>query len=267
MRVARFVLSIVLSSSFPFPSASQQASAPAPNSSPQAATLLSQSAAALSGNIALSDVTLSGTVRRIAGSDDESGSVVLTATASGSSKIALSFSSGNRKEVRTNSNNSPTGSWSGTDSIAHSIAVHNLFTDWGLFPTFTFSNLNGSATTVFSYIGQETRNGHSVQHLSIQQQFPNQTGSVASLLQHLSQMDIYLDASTSLPVSLAYNIHPDNDADLDLPVEIGFSDYRPVNGAQIPFHVQKYLNNNLSLDLQFQSVAVNSGLTTNSFSL
>src|SRR5438445_6471880 len=107
MKALSLVFALLLT--FPNLAVSQQASVPASSNSTQAATLLTQSAAALTGSVALSDVTLSGTARRIAGSDDESGSVVLTA--SGSSKLALSFASGNRAEVRTNSSSGPAGSW------------------------------------------------------------------------------------------------------------------------------------------------------------
>ena len=272
MKVFSFLSALLLT--FPNLAVSQQASAPASSNSSQAATLLGQSAAALTGRVALSDVTLSGTARRIAGSDDESGSVVLTATASGSSKLALSFASGNRSEVRTNSSSGPAGSWSGPDGAAHPISYHNLMTDSGLFPAFALVSLLASQNTVATYVGQETRNGASVIHLSAYQQFPGITGANAALPQHLSQIEIFLDPATLLPASIAYNTHADNNALLDIPIEIIFSDYRPVvaglqtggvSSPQIPFHVQKFLNNSLLLDLQFQNVTTNSGLSASSF--
>src|SRR6266567_2590459 len=119
MRVARLVLSVSISFLLAISLAAQQTA----TSNPEALQLLQQSLKALSGGQTLTDVTLSGTARRIAGSDDESGSVVLTATASGSSKLALSFASGNRSEVRTNSSSGPAGSWSGPDGAAHPIFV------------------------------------------------------------------------------------------------------------------------------------------------
>src|SRR5207249_5360375 len=67
---------------------------------PQAAALLARAAAALGGTTALSDITLSGTVRRIAGSDDESGQAVLKARASGQSRLDLNLPSGKHSESR-----------------------------------------------------------------------------------------------------------------------------------------------------------------------
>jgi hypothetical protein len=58
-------------------------------------TLLQHSLGALTRNGAVNDIVLSGTARRIAGADDESGSVTLQAIASGESRLEMSFASGN----------------------------------------------------------------------------------------------------------------------------------------------------------------------------
>jgi len=261
MRVARLFLSVSISFLLCISVAAQQTA----SSSSQASQLLQQSLAALQGNTSLSDVTLSGTARRIVSSDDESGTVTLKALATGAMRLDFNLPSGSLSEVRATSSGVSAGDWSGPDGVSHSIASQNLSTDWGWFPAFTLSSLLSSANSVLTYVGQETRNGHTVQHLIVKQQFPSQKGNTATLLQHLSQMDIYLDATTTLPVSLVYNTHPDNDAGVDLPVEIDFSDYRAVNSVQIPFLIQKSLNNSLYLELQLQTAAVNSGLTASTF--
>ena len=77
MKVLSVLAALLLT--FPNLQAGPQASAPASTSSSQAATLLTQSAAALTGNVALTDVALTGTARRIAGSDDESGTATYKA--------------------------------------------------------------------------------------------------------------------------------------------------------------------------------------------
>jgi hypothetical protein len=78
-------------------------------------------------------------------------------------------------------------------------------------------------------------------------------------------MEIYLNSASGLPVALTSNTQPDNNLLLDIPVEIRFSDYRAVNGAQVPFHVEKYLNNTLILDLHFDAVTLNTGLSVSDF--
>jgi hypothetical protein len=234
---------------------------------PQALTLLAQSAGALTGSTIISDVTLTGNAQRIAGSDDESGTVSLKAMAAGGSRMDLTLSGGVRSEIRSlDSNNNQVGAWSGTDGVQHAISNQNLMTDssW-FFPALTLTRLVGNQSSVASYVGQETLNGQSVLHVSFSQLPAGLTGQASVLPQHLSQMDLFLNSTTLLPVALSFTAHPDNNALLDIPVQVQFSNYQNVGGVQIPFHIQKFLNYSLSLDLQVQSAVLNSGLSANSF--
>jgi hypothetical protein len=239
-----------------------------PTLSPQGVVLLQQSLAALAGAKSVADVTLTGTARRIAGSDDETGTAVLKALATGEARMDFSSPSGQRSEARTNSNNVPAGTWTGPDGKAHPQSQHNLMTDssW-FFPALTLGRCVSSQNSSVSLIGPETRHGFSVVHLTVSQQFPDLPGEIAPLMKQLSQMDIFLDSSTQFPVAVAFNQHPDNDAGLDIPAEVRFSDYRAVNGVQVPFHIQRYLNNSLILDIQLQTATLNSGLTASAFAI
>ena len=232
---------------------------------PQAAAALQKALAALSPATPLTDATLTGAAHRIAGSDDETGTATLKLTASGSSRLDLALPSGARSEVRTTSASGPAGKWSGPDAVAHAIPYHNLSTDSGWFPAFTLAGL--TASNNIKYVGSETRDGASVIHLTASQPSTLSDPNAAAFVQHLSQIEIFLDATTFLPAAITFNTHPDNNALLDLPVEVRFSDYRAVSGAQIPFHIQKYLNNTLILDLQLQNVSVNSGLSPSDFAI
>src|SRR6266436_4088545 len=226
----------------------------------QASVFLQSALAALAGANPVTDVTLSGTAHYIAGSDDESGTATLKAV-SGASRVDLNLSSGTRSEVWNNLSGSPVGTWSGPDGVSHPISFHNLLLiDPAWFsPAFPVSR-GLSSGYVATYVGQETLDSLAVQHLSISQQ-PADPSDSAAMFRHLSQVDLYLDSSTFLPVAMTFNIHPDDNELLDIPIEVRFSDYRSVSGAQVPFHVQKFLNNGLILDLQFQTVTLNSGLT------
>lgn len=229
-------------------------------SSQQAATLLAQSAKLLTGSGAVTDVTLMGTVEWIAGSDDETGTAVYKAL-SGAHRMDLSFRNGTRSEIVSTVSGVYSGNWVGLDGISHSIAIHNLIADAGWFPAFTLGNLNSSSNTVLTYVGTETRNGASVIHITASQVFSNLTADTSSVMQHLTQVEIYLDSTTSLPVAYVFNSHPDKNALLDIPTEIRYSNYQNVAGAQIPLHVQQYFNNTLTTDLQFQNASLNSGVT------
>jgi hypothetical protein len=242
--------------------------------SPQAVPLLRRSVAALVGNQSISDVTITATARRIAGSDDEAGTATLKATSAGASRLDLALPSGPRTEILNLSSDQPSGSWSGPDGMAHPIAYHNLLTGAApLFPAFAIAsglvptNRSLSFSPFANHLGRETKNGQAVEHLTLAQSSTDLRLSGGSSFEHLSQLDFFLEPSTLLPIALTYNIHPDNNALLDIPVEIQFSDYHSVNGAQIPFHIQKFINNSLVLDLQVQSATFNSGLPTSTFAV
>ncbi len=262
MRFPRFALLAVFAL-VPFAVAQQTAT-----TSTQATAILQSSLSALSGGQTLTDVTLSGTARRIAGSDDETGTAALKAISSGASRVDLSLPSGQRNELLNTSVSPSAGTWSGPDGISHAVAYHNLLTGpaW-FFPLFPIAEgLTGSGY-VATYVGHETHNGQAVEHVSVSQTSSSRSPSGALLLQHLSQVDFFLDSTTLLPAAMTFNVHPDSNALLDIPVDVRFSDYRTVSGAKVPFHVQKYLNNGLVLDFQAQSVTLNSGLAASSFSL
>ena len=242
----------------------------AQQSTQQGPLLLQRSLAAMTGGAALSDVTLTGSVRRIAGSNDETGTATLKALATGENRVDLSFASGLRSEVRANSDVGPAGQWSGPDGAAHAIANHNLMAgDSWFFLPFTLSGILSQQDSVITDRGQEAFDGVSVEHISIYSQFSSlqADASMIALVQRLSQMELYLDSSSILPVALTFNTHPDDNALLDIPVIVRYSNFQPVNGTQIAFHVQKFINNTLVLDLQFQSPNFNTGLSATDFNL
>lgn len=245
-----------------YPSFAQQPPAPS------APALLQKSLAALVGNTTVSDVTLTGTARHIAGSDDESGAATVKILASTGCRMDLTLPSGPLTEVYSTSASGPSGSWSGPDGAAHPIAFHNLSTDsnW-FFPALILANILGNQNSSLVYVGQETKDGTAVLHISSSHIPPPAAAAEATLLQQLSQTEIYFDATSLLPVAIAFYTHPDNNALLNIPVEIRFSAYQRQSGVQVPMHVQKFINNSLLLDLQFQNVVFNSGLSATSFAL
>jgi hypothetical protein len=256
----RVLVSVVVGASFLIPTATPQTV----TNAPQAVQYLRQALAALSGGTPLTDITLTGTAQRIAGSDDETGTATLKAIG-GASRFVLNFSSGPRTEIQNAVWGTPAGSWSGPDGVAHAISFHNLLTDpaW-FFPAFPITHGISSGYAAI-YVGHETREGRAVEHLTISQTTILQTPGAAQQIGHLSQTDFFLDSTTYLPAAATFNIHPDNNELLNIPIEVRFSDYRAVNGVQIPFHVQKLLNHGLILDLQFTTAAVNTGLGASQF--
>jgi hypothetical protein len=243
------------------PALAQQQAAPGGN-------ILQLSLAALSqSQSAVDDVSLTGNVRRIAGSLDETGTCTLRMRESSGSRSDYSYPSGQLKELRSTNGSSIAGQWIGADGTAHSDAPHNLLTERAWF--FPLNVIRHSLdTTHFQtvYVGSETLGDEAVQHFTYWRVISGPPESAAEL-QTLSRTEVYLDATTYLPVEITFNDHPDRDARTSIPVEVHYASYQVVDGTQIPFRIQQYRNHALSLDLQIETAVVNTGLSGTLFDL
>jgi hypothetical protein len=272
-----------------------QASSASPSvgaqSADQAIGLLQESVKALTGGSTVTDVALSGNSRRIAGSIDETGAVLLRATSVGDSRIDFSYPSGNRSEIRNHlafplstsmpngappealeaqiETAQPVGAWIDSAGMTHGVPNHNLMTDstW-FFPAISVSNILTSSAYVSSYLGQVTYNGSLADHVQVwQPPDPNLPVELAGLIQHLTTMDLYLDVNTHLPVALTFNTHPDSNAAVDVLLEVRFFNYELADGAQVPFEIQQYANHALVEDITIGSVALDTGISQALFAI
>jgi len=235
----------------------------AQESATPAVSSLRASLAALLSRTAIEDVTLTGTAHVIAGSSDDNVPATLKALVDGSARVDLGFSSGTTSEAIIAGTPGPTGNWISSDGKQHALVPHNMMTDtaW-FFPAFAISRMATNPAITVVFVDQ----ADSMMHLQAYRKDSGTPPASGPNLQHLTQMDLYLDANTLLPAKLKYNIHPDQNAAIDIPVPVEYSDYKTVNGVLLPHHLQKYLNNSLMQDIQIQTVIFNSGLTDSALS-
>lgn len=252
----------------------------------QAAALIPKALSALNGSTTVTDVILTGTVTRVSGSDTESGTITMKALGNKLSRMDMSLSDGQWTEIRgVDPAGTPKSIWSDPDGAVHSIAAHNAMTDavW-FFPALS-SLTKGSArngTLSVSYVGHEAHSGHYVEHIYFVVQFPAPATTappptttpgekgpphVRPSISPLTAIDMYLDAATFLPTAVKFKTHPDNNALMNIPVEIDFSNYQPVNGIAVPMHIQKFLNGTLFLDITIQSASINTGVPSAGFTV
>lgn len=239
-----------------------------PTRDPQAVTLANQALSALTGGLAITDATVQGSSNFTAGSDHESGNATLEARTGYQSHTVLALSGGQRTEVRNGSGAPPQAKSSGQDAVWHPTPLHNCWVDpaW-FFPALTIQSALNDSQMAFAYIGQDTKLGTAVQHIQIYRLVPGQSALASGLIQRLSRMDIYLDATTNLPVAIDFNTHPATTATVDIPVEIQFSGWHAVNGLQSPTRIQKFLQGGLLLDLNSITVSVNTGIPQTDFTM
>ena len=241
----------------------------------------------MAGLTALQDITLQANAHYIAGSDEELGTATLMAKACSaglalqplggtqggpcgtSSLVTLNLTNGTRQEIR----NGPAGVWSGPDGTPHAMAQHNTLVPatW-FYPALVLAEALNDPSVQLAYVGQEAKGGVAVAHLQFWRVVPSVASGTSSdlamkLFAHLTSVDVYLAAASSLPVALDFNLHPDNNAGLDIPVEIQYSNYQKMSGMLLPAHVQKLMNNSLLLDLSITGAAINSGIPSSDFNI
>jgi hypothetical protein len=258
-RLAIIVSSVFLLACFSF------AKTPPP-SNPQALAFAAQSIAAITRGVAISDVTLTGNVTWSGSFTPENGTATLLALGTGESKMTLVLSDGTRTEIRDASTGTPEGEWIAETGKSGLFAAQNTMTDavW-FFPV--LGSLAAGPNVVLSYVGQETRNGESVQHIQsyIYNSAPSVPGAPTS--KQLSTIDFYLDSTTLLPSATVFNAHPDNNVNSNLLIEIDFSNYQVIDGANIPTHIQKSSEGATIVDLTISGALFNSGLPLSDFSI
>lgn len=273
-------------------SAQQPASTATPGpQTPQAATILQQSIAALTGGAAVNDVTMTGTVTITSivnlpsstpnpspTTSTDSGTVTFVALASGRSESRVTTPVGTRTEIRDVSSGTPSLVETGLDGNTYSVTTQSVASPhpgW-FFPAFLMNSGLSSSAYASSYIGQETQNGASVQHLAVWLAPAGQSASSVQFPQAVTQHDIYLDPTSLLPVSMKFTIHPYDPTNpnreymryrgntVDSVQEVTFSDYRVVEGRQVAFHIHTSIQTRfvtILSDTQFTSVAFNTGAT------
>jgi len=238
--------------------------APIPVRGPNAVAIASKALQALTGGTTLTDITLQATANYTAGSDQELGVATLAALGNQQSRVALSLTNGLRTEIRSG----PAGDWIGADGVEYPMAIHNCWSDAAWFyPGLSLEALNSDPGLGLAFMGPEAKNGVAVFHLRLFRAVPNASAGIDPTILRLSNEDLYLDATSLLPVFLDFNVHPDSDFTRSIPVEIVFSGYQKMNGIAVPARIQKYLNGSLQVDLTIGSAAINSGLPASEFAV
>lgn len=229
-------------------------------SDPQALAYAAQSMVTLTGGNPINDVTLTGSVTWNAGAD--TGTASLQALGNGESRMDLILPNGTRSEIRDAQTGALLGKWSNPNNTSGQFSPKNCLTDaaW-FFPA--LGSLAAGQNVVLSYVAQESRNGENVQHLRSYVYQSGQSTLISS--QQLGVMDFYLDATTLLPVAIAFQVHPDNDEGANLAVEIDFSNYQKISGVTVPTHIQRYQQGALMVDLTITGASFNTGLPLSIF--
>jgi hypothetical protein len=228
--------------------------------SPAPVSILSQMSQAFSGGQVVQQVSLNGSATWYAGSLEDTGTVSLTATADGSSQMQLSLSAtGNRTESQSGKGTNAVCQWAGNDGVTHSIDLGNCWRPalWFL-PMFSLQASLTPSELGLTDLGSEAvgSSGDIYRHLKTQLRCSTFPKEMASHLTRRSTTELGLDPVSFQPAVLMYSLNPDNGAQLPSIIEIHYSDYRVVNGVQIPFLIQRYINGSLQLQITINAAQI-----------
>ena len=203
-----------------------------------------------SGNVGA--LQLSGTIEAPSGENSDTGTFSGQCSISGTSQLQMQLSSGTRTENRLTTAGAASGNWVDEQGRTHAMALQNVQTPAAWFcPQITLSSiLESSGSMTILFVGSETKNGIAALHYLVAPPSLSSTSGASSSLSAIAQTDIYLNATTLQPVAFDFNAHPDNNALVNIPVEIQFSNYVNLGGVLVPGTVSKYMNGSLVLTLQ-----------------
>jgi len=246
------------------PPGASQAMAQTVERDPQALSLIASSLKAITGGVTVNDVILQANASYVAGSDQETGTATLTALGNQESLVQLGLSEGPREELR----NGPEGVWSGPDGTVHWMATHNCWidADW-FYPALTLEALQTDPTLGVVYVGPVTWNGVPAVALQFFHIIPGQTTAMTAEIQNLSNLYLYLDPKSFLPLALDFNTHLPSDLNGNIPVEIQFTNYQSIGGVLVPFGIQKFLQGSLNLTLTLTQATINTAIPPSTFAL
>lgn len=222
-------------------------------SSPSNASALASLVVAAFSQNPVNSVHLSGVAHATAGSTDETGTFTFDLQRSGEGKLQVDAGSLSRTESSGAFGDGQSCQAVDASGAVRALAEHNCFLalNW-IVPTLSLQ----AHSVALKMSLKASREMPNTQALVLNRVPAKASPGAAAMLRHSGEMTITPDPTNFRPLSLGFNAHPDGDAGLDIPVLVQYSDYRAVNGATVPFHIEKYLNNVLVLDLQVESAVL-----------
>ena len=226
-----------------------------------ASAILSQISNVFSAGKAVSQLQLSGSATWYSGGSEDSGAATLTATASGSAQMQLSLAEkGLWTESQGDIGPDMDCQWAGADGVAHSGDAMNCLRPVVWFvPMISLQRSLIPSTFGMTDLGiaRVGSRPDSYRHLQGQFVFSNMPMSLTKDLMQRSTIDIGLDPTSYLPAVLTYTVQPDSGSLTPIVIEIRYFNYTTVNGVQVPFEIQRYLNGSLQLDIVVKQAQVN----------
>lgn len=231
-----------------------------PAKDPQGLAVVQQ--ALLASNAAsVRDLTASGTITYYWGSSEVQGSAQVVALGADKFRIDALIPGGMRSWWV----GGGSGQLRDTNGKINRIPYDNALNLGALtFPLLRLSSLAQNTGLALKYLGKQTVDNADQLHLAIEGSTEKKQKSDA-FSQELQNADFFIDSSSSRVVRIEDQTHPVGRPDLNLPHALVYSDYRKVNGVDVPFSISEYIGKARTWTLQLSQVSFNSGVSDSDF--
>jgi len=256
IRLFFFVLAVFSSSQF---SIAQQTHAPASPAQrdPQALAVLQKAFAAMGGSVP-SDSTANGTVTTVAGSQTETGSVIILTRGTDQTSEQIKTPHGSTVVYSNLQASQVTGPVPMPLSSELAASSRSLS-----FPLPQIAAVLNNPDSGYAYVGLESLNDLQVHHLKYWDSFNSKPGF--QFLAEFTLTDIWIDVASGLPRRISQIQRAGSGSEPRIQLDTYLFNYQNVSGVLYPFSVQKSLNGSPWITMTINSVTFNTGLTDASF--
>jgi hypothetical protein len=231
---------------------------------PQAVTILNQVMAAAGGSVIVStvqDVTASGTITFSWAGQDVSGNATLKGRGTGQFRLDASLPDGSRTWTTSNGREfKKDANGTVTQSRYHIPANFTNLT----FPLAELAVALQDPSISLIYVALETKNSVQVHHIRLTKTaFPN--SDAMGLTRKAATKDFLVDAATFQIRSVVSVAFQKDNPGLTCPREIEYSDYRTINGIQVPFSITELIDGQNTFTIQLNQLSFNNSLSDSDF--
>lgn len=234
-----------------------------PVGSQNATAIVNQMSAAFSPSEPVTKVQITGNANWYAGSLEDTGNATLTASSTGETTVQLSLA---KKGLWTETQG-PIASgricqFTGSDNTVHTLDITQCLKPvvWFL-PSISLQSRVMPTGVGVSDIGVGSVSAlakEACRHLNAQLVFADLPNDLMEQIMKESTTDIGLDPQSLRPKVLSYKLHSDDGSQtVVIPVEVHFSNYQKINGVEIPFLIQRYVNGTLQLEIKVDAAQIN----------
>jgi hypothetical protein len=263
MRISRAARLLFLCGLLPASLSARQSTSTATSSQPvqrdPQAVLLVQSAVSSAATVAPTDSVAAGSVSIVAGSETSTGTIQIQTLGTNQTSVQVQTEDANWTVIYSQGLASQT-----VGGIATGLSLEAASTSQCVyFPLPYLAGILQNPDVALQYIGSETLNGASAQHIRATDTF--QSNPSFQYLSSFTVTDVWLDSASGLPRRISFTYRDGGGATPKIPVTIDYSTFQNFGGVLYPSQILQSVNGTPWMTVSIESVRFNTGLTNSNF--